>query len=73
MRYPGCCSYGVLESFAILFCKRVVLVFRDIIYVINILYLWHLVIYVHFLSICVEQLILGIHTMSTWFCLQNRV
>jgi hypothetical protein len=34
-----CCSYGVLESSAILFLKRDALVFRDIIYVINILYL----------------------------------
>jgi hypothetical protein len=38
MRYPGCCSCGVMESFAISFHERVVLVFRDIIYVINILY-----------------------------------
>jgi hypothetical protein len=49
------------------------LVFKDILYVINILYSWHLVICEHFLSICVEQLILGIRTMSTCFCLQNRV
>jgi hypothetical protein len=38
MRYPGCCSCGVMESSDVLFHKRVVLVFRDIIYVINILY-----------------------------------
>jgi hypothetical protein len=38
MRFPGCCSCGVMESFIVLFHKRVVLVFRDFIYVINILY-----------------------------------
>jgi hypothetical protein len=38
MRCPGCYSCGVMESSAILFHVRVVLVFRDIIYVINILY-----------------------------------
>jgi hypothetical protein len=31
MRCPGCCSYGVMVSFVVLFHKRVVLVFRDII------------------------------------------
>jgi hypothetical protein len=35
---PGCCSCGVLESSVVPFRKRVALVFRDIIYVINILY-----------------------------------
>jgi hypothetical protein len=69
---PDCCSYGVLESSAIPFDMRVVLVFKDIIYIINILYSWHLVICDHFLCTCVEQLILGIHTMITWFCLQNQ-
>jgi hypothetical protein len=72
MRCPGCCSCGVSESSAVPFRMRVILAFRDIIYVINILYSWHLVIYEHFLSVCVERLILGIHTMSTWFFLQNR-
>jgi hypothetical protein len=38
MRCPGCCSYGVMESSSVSFRKRVALVFRDIIYVINILY-----------------------------------
>jgi hypothetical protein len=38
MRYPGCCSCGVMESSAILLHKRVILVFRDIIYIIFILY-----------------------------------
>jgi hypothetical protein len=35
---PGCCSCGAMESSAILFHKRVTLVYKDIIYVINILY-----------------------------------
>jgi hypothetical protein len=38
MRCPNCCSCGVMESSGISFRKRVDLVFRDIIYVINILY-----------------------------------
>jgi hypothetical protein len=38
MRCLDCCSCGVMESFVVLFRKRVILVFRDIIYVINILY-----------------------------------
>jgi hypothetical protein len=38
MRCLGCCSCGVMESSVVLFHMRVVLVFRDIIYVINILY-----------------------------------
>jgi hypothetical protein len=37
VRCPGGRSCGVMESSAILFRKRVILVFRDIIYVINIL------------------------------------
>jgi hypothetical protein len=73
IRCPDCCSCGGLESSVVPFRKKVVLVFRDIIYVINILYSWHLVICEHFWSICVKQLILSIHMMSTWFCLQNRV
>jgi hypothetical protein len=51
---PDCCSYGVMESSIVPFHKRVNLVFRDIIYVINILYSWHLAIYEHFMSVCVE-------------------
>jgi hypothetical protein len=38
VRYPGCRSCGVIESSAVMFCKRVILVFRNIIYVIIILY-----------------------------------
>jgi hypothetical protein len=62
MRCPSCRSCGVMEYSAIPFhFERVMLVFRDIIYVINIPYLRHLVICEHFWSVCVEQLILG-HT-----------
>jgi hypothetical protein len=39
MRCLGCDSCSVMESSAVLLPKRVILVFRDIIYVINILYL----------------------------------
>jgi hypothetical protein len=39
MRRPGCCSCGVMETSDVSFHKIVVLVFRDIIYGINILYL----------------------------------
>jgi hypothetical protein len=39
VRCPDCLSYGVKESSTIPFCKRAVLVFGDVIYVINILYL----------------------------------
>jgi hypothetical protein len=38
MCYPDCCSCGVTESSVVLFRKRVALEFRDIIYIINILY-----------------------------------
>jgi hypothetical protein len=38
MRGPSCCSCSVMESSAVPFHKRVILVFRDFIYVINILY-----------------------------------
>jgi hypothetical protein len=69
-RLPFLWSYGVFRCSISL---SVIIVFRDIIYIINILYLWHLVICEHFLSICVEQLILGIHTISTWFWHKNRV
>jgi hypothetical protein len=60
---PFLWSYGV---FCYSVSLRVIIVFRDIIYVINILYSWHLDIYEHFLSVCV-------HTISTWFWHKNRV
>jgi hypothetical protein len=56
---PGYCSCGVMESSAVSFRLRVIIVIRDIIYIIIILYSWHLVICEHFWFICVEQLILG--------------
>jgi hypothetical protein len=62
---PGCRSYGVMESSAIPFHLRVVKVFRDIIYVIILLYSSHLFICEHFWSVCVEQLILG-HTYDEY-------
>jgi hypothetical protein len=65
---PDCHSCGVMESSAILFHKRVILVFKGNIYVINILYSLHLVICEHFWSICVEQLILG-HTYDEYLVL----
>jgi hypothetical protein len=39
---PGCYFCDIMKYSAVLLRKRIVLVFRDIIYVINILYLWHL-------------------------------
>jgi hypothetical protein len=38
VRCLGCRSYGVMESSPVPFHKRVTLVFRDIIYIINIFY-----------------------------------
>jgi hypothetical protein len=72
VRCPGCYSCGVIESFIVPFHKTVILVFRDIIYVIDILYSGNLAICEHFVAVCVEQLILGIQTMSTWFWHKNR-
>jgi hypothetical protein len=79
-RWTGILWWGVLgcalPRLLFLWCFRVFrcsvsleswLVFKDILYVTYILYSWHLVICEHFLSVCVEQLILGIHTMGTWF------
>jgi hypothetical protein len=40
---PGCHSSGVMESSIVSFMLRVIIVFRDITYVIIILYLCHLV------------------------------
>jgi hypothetical protein len=64
------CGYscGVMESSVVLFRLRVVIVFRGNIYVIIILYSWHLVIYEHFWSVCMEQLILG-HTYDEYLVL----
>jgi hypothetical protein len=70
LQLPFLWSYGV---FCCSISLRVVLVFRDIIYVMIVLYLWHLVICEHFLSVYVEQLMLGIHMMSTWFWHKNQI
>jgi hypothetical protein len=54
-RLPFLWCYGV---FCCSVSFSVVIVFRDIVYVIIILYSWHLVICEHFCSVCMEQLIL---------------
>jgi hypothetical protein len=38
VHYPDYCFCGVMEYYVVPFCKSVVFVFRDIIYIINILY-----------------------------------
>jgi hypothetical protein len=71
-RWTGILWWGVLgyvlprllflwsyEVFRYSISLRVIIVFRDIIYIIIILYSWHLIICEHFWSVCVEQLILG--------------
>jgi hypothetical protein len=70
IQLPFLWSYGVFHCFVLFW---VILVFRDIICVIIVLYSCYLVICEHFLSVCVEQLIPGIYTMSTWFWHKNRV
>jgi hypothetical protein len=57
-------SYGV---FCCCISLRVVIVFRDIIYVIIILYSWHLVICEHFWPYVCNNWSWVLHTMSTWF------
>jgi hypothetical protein len=52
---------------------RVIIVFRDIIYVIIILYSWHLVICEHFWSYVWNNWSWVMHTMSTWFWYKNRL
>jgi hypothetical protein len=61
-----------MESFTISFCNIVVLDFRDIIYVIIVIYSWHLVICEHFMSICGEQVILG-HTCDEYMVLLAKL
>jgi hypothetical protein len=62
-------SYGVFRCSVPL---RVVIVFRDITYVI-ILYSWHLVICKHFWPYVWNNWSWIMHTMSTWFWHKNRV
>jgi hypothetical protein len=72
LRCPGYYSCIVLEPSIVLLRKRVILLFRDIIYVIIIFYSWYLTIYEHFISVCgINDH--GHHAMSTWFYSQNRV
>jgi hypothetical protein len=52
---------------------RVVIVFRDTIYVIIILYSWHLFICEHFWPYVWNNWSWVMHTMSTWFWHKNRV
>jgi hypothetical protein len=67
-RLPFLWSYGVFRSSILL---RVIIVFRDITYVIIILYSSHLVIYEHFWVVCVEQLILG-HAYGEYLVLAKK-
>jgi hypothetical protein len=62
-----------MESSVVSLCLRVVLVFRDIIYVIIILYSWQLVIREHFWPYVWNNWSWVMHTMSTWFWHKNRV
>jgi hypothetical protein len=63
-------SYGVFCYSVLL---RVVIILRDIIYVIIILHSWHLVICEHFWPYVWNNWSWVMHTMSTWFWHKNRV
>jgi hypothetical protein len=63
-------SYGVFHYFVSL---RVDIVFRDITYVIIILYSWHVVICEPFWPYVWNNLSWVMHMMSTWFWHKNRV
>jgi hypothetical protein len=63
-------GYGVFRCSISL---RVIIVFRDITYVIIILYSWRLVIYEHFWPYVWNNWSLVMHTMSTWFWHKNWV
>jgi hypothetical protein len=67
---PFLWSYGV---FRCSISMRVVIVFRDITYVIIIFYSWHLVICEHFWLYVWNNWSWVMHTMSTWFWHENRV
>jgi hypothetical protein len=69
-RWPFLWCYGVFRYFVSL---RVVIVFRDITYVIIILYSWHLVICEHFWRYVWNNWSWVLHRMSTWFWHKNRV
>jgi hypothetical protein len=63
-------SYGVFRCSVSL---RVVIVFKDITYIIIILYLWPMIICEHFWSHVWNNWSWIMHTMSTWFWHKNRV
>jgi hypothetical protein len=63
-RLPLLWSYGVFRCSISL---RVIIVFKDITYLIIILYSWHLVIYEHFWLYVWNNWFGVMHTMSTWF------
>jgi hypothetical protein len=69
-RLPFLWSYGVFRCSVSL---RVVIVLRDITYVIIILYSWYLVFWEPFWSYVWNNLFWAMHTMSTWFWHKNRV
>jgi hypothetical protein len=69
-RLPFIWSYGVFRYFVLL---RVIIVFRDITYVIILLYSWHLVIYEHFWPYVWNNWSWVMHTTSTWFWHKNKV
>jgi hypothetical protein len=69
LRLPFVWSSGVFHYFVSL---RVVIVFRDITYVIIVLYSWHLVICEHFWPYVWNNWSWVMHTMSTWFWHKNR-
>jgi hypothetical protein len=62
--------YGVFRCSVLL---RIIVVFRDTIYVIIILYSWHLVICEHFWLYVWNNWSWVMHMMSTWFWCKNRV
>jgi hypothetical protein len=67
-RLPFLWSYGVFRCSVSL---RGIIVFRDITYVIIILYSWYLVIYKHFWPYVWNNWSWVMHTMSTWFWHKN--
>jgi hypothetical protein len=68
LSFVWCC--GVFRCSVLL---RVIIVFRDTIYVIIILYSWHLVICEHFWLYVWNNWSWVMHTMSTWFWHKNQV
>jgi hypothetical protein len=68
-RLPFLWSYGVFRCSVSL---RVIVVLRNNIYIIMILYLWHLIICEHFWSVCVKKLILD-HTYDEYLILLTKL